>query len=131
MTMQEFIKAHKITMTAEWADSNPNMEDSGNMDHWKCILKMGRKRLTVPFSMGIGHNGKAPKVEDVLDCMASDSSGIDNTTSFEDWCADYGYDTDSRKAERTFRVCERQAQKLRAFIGDNDYETLLYDTERL
>lgn len=129
MTLDKLIEMNRITMTCEYADSNPNMPDGRDMDHWKCVLKMGRKRLTVPFSMGYGHHGKEPQVADVLDCLASDASGADQ--DFENWASDLGYDTDSRKAERTYRVIERQAKRLAAFLGDDLYQTLLYDTERL
>ena len=55
---------------------------------------------------------------------------IDNARGFEDWCSDFGYDTDSRKSEKTFKVCEHQAKRLRSFLGDSLYKQLLYDTER-
>ena len=55
---------------------------------------------------------------------------ISNARGFEDWCSDFGYDADSRKAEKTFKVCEHQAKRLRSFLGDSLYKQLLYDTER-
>ena len=129
--VQQFIATNKITLTADWADSNPHMIDSQNMDHWKVTLRRGRKRLTVYFSMGYAHNGKPPQADDVLDCLASDSAGHDNARDFENWAAEYGYDTDSRKAEKIYRVVERQAAKLNVFLGDDLYNELLWDTERL
>jgi phage-related protein len=128
-TMQSFIRSAGIKMSCDWADSNPHMPDSENMNHWKCLLRMGRSRMTVPFSQGYAHTGE-PKIDDVLDCLASDASSIENAKGFDDWCADYGYDTDSRKAERTFTVTQRQAENLRKFLGDSAYETLLWHTER-
>jgi hypothetical protein len=129
ITINEFIADRKITMFAARTDSNPNMDGGENMDHWRCVLRFGKRRMTVLFSMGVGHNGKEPTAADVLDCLASDAAGIVNARSFEDWCRDYGYDSDSRKAERTFKVCEREAEKLRRFLGDADRETLMF-TER-
>jgi len=74
----------------------------------------------------------APTAADVLNCLASDAAGVENARSFEDWCADYGYDTDSRKAEKTFRVCEQQRDSLKGFIGGPDaFEGLLFRMERL
>jgi hypothetical protein len=131
MNMSEFIKAHGITATAESTDRNPSMDSDTPMDHWRVRLQRPGKRMTVYFSMGSGHHGKAPEVADVLDCIASDSAGIENAQSFEDWASDYGYDTDSRKAHRTFKVIERQAQRLEKFIGADEYQALLFDTERL
>jgi hypothetical protein len=72
-----------------------------------------------------------PTLGEVLDCLASDAASVDNARSFEDWASDFGYDTDSRKAKRTYKTCEKQAAKLKALLGDEAYEQLLYHTERL
>lgn len=135
-TIQDFIARHGIEMDCSFADRNPNMIDDGSkMDHWRCTFRVkdGRitRKMTVYFSMGVGHNGARPGPADVLDCLASDALGVHNSPKFEDWCAEYGYDTDSRKAERIHKVCERQAQKLYAFLGPNDFDVLLFNTERL
>lgn len=130
-TVQDFIDANKIKMTVERTDSNPHMDDSRNMDHWKCVMRRPAARLTVYYSRGYGHKGAAPDPGDVLDCLASDAAGIDNARGFEDWCADYGYDSDSRRAEKIYKACERQARKLENFLGSDALHTLMYDTERL
>ncbi|HET7178382.1 MAG TPA: hypothetical protein VFI14_01595 [Chryseosolibacter sp.] len=130
VTIAQFIKANRISMTAERTDFNPHMEDSRNMDHWKCVVGMGGKRMTVVFSQGFGHKGKEPKLADVLNCIAFDASSVENSPSFEDWASDLGYETDSRKAEKTFKYVEHQAKRLRKFLGDDLYQTLLWNTER-
>jgi hypothetical protein len=40
-----------------------------------------------------------------------------HSAGFDDWAADYGYDTDSRKAESIYRACLEIGQKLRAGLG--------------
>lgn len=61
---------------------------------------------------------------------ASDAAGVENATSFEDWCEEYGYDTDSRCAERTFKACKHATERLKNFLGNDLYETLLWKIER-
>lgn len=52
----------------------------------------------------------------VLCCVKSDSYCPE---TFEEFCCEYGYDTDSIKAETTFRECREQAHKIRrAFTMD-------------
>ncbi len=131
-TLRQFIASHNVRMTADWADSNPHM--SGGMpngsSHYKCTLRCGRRQMTVYFSQGPAIC-REPTVEDVLDCIASDAAGFENAGSFEDWAGDYGYDTDSRSAEKTYRVIETQARKLRQLLYTEDaYKALLFDTER-
>ncbi len=106
------------------------MDDSARMDHWRVTLRHAGRRMTLTFSQGYGHNGAAPKVADVLDCLSSDASSV-ISESFEDFAATMGYDTDSRKALRTYNVCKRQADKLQRMLGADLFTVLLYNTERL
>jgi hypothetical protein len=72
----------------------------------------------------------APTLADVLDCLASDASGFDAADCFATWAAEYGYSDDSIKARDTYEACGAEAKRLRALLGE-EYETLLYKTERL
>jgi hypothetical protein len=122
VTLDAFIAEHGIMMTAEPADSNPNTEPGDwarDAHHWICVFKKpgdGRRSMRVPFSQGSAHT-EPPTAAEVLNCLALDASGYANAQSFEDWCVEYGYDTDSRKAERTYKAVERQADKLARFAG--------------
>lgn len=119
MNTTAFCHLHKITLTvARWHD-NPNWAEAAvapgqtcvHHDHWKVTLKKGGRSLTTYFSMGEGHGGVAPEVEDVVDCLASDSTSIEIAKDFEDWASELGWNSDSRTAEKTFKVCKRQAKK--------------------
>lgn len=72
---------------------------------------------------------KKPTVADILDCLASDASG--DGQSFDDWASDFGYDTDSRKAEETYRTIQKQTKELRQLIGRDAFADLVYNTERM
>lgn len=58
-----------------------------------------------------------PALRDVLYSLMMDASAIDYAT-FEEWAGEYGYDTDSRKAESIYRDCLEISLKLRAMLGD-------------
>lgn len=131
-TLQQFINRHGITADVEYTDTNPNMEDSRYpMNHWKVTLRRSnpRRQMTVLFSTGLGISGQ-PDADDVLNCIISDAAGIENAQGFEDWASEYGYDEDSRKAERIYKACQREARKLSQFLGD-EYDDALWDTEQL
>ena len=53
----------------------------------------------------------SPRLDDLLHCLTSDAQASEQ--SFEDWCGDFGYDTDSIKALDTYRECQKIAGKLR------------------
>lgn len=129
--LQAFIETNKLVMTATRCDSNPIMENSDNMDHWRCRIKnnLNGNRMRVVFSMDTGHRGKQPTLADVLDCLTSEAASVDSARSFDDWCSEYGCDTDSRKAERTYNACVKQASDLASLLGEQ-YRVLLYHTER-
>jgi hypothetical protein len=79
--------------------------------------------MTTEYHMGRAHMHE-PEVADVLGCLLSDASGADET-SFEDWASGYGYDSDSRKAERMYGECRKTAVRLRKFLGTkfNEFAT--------
>ena len=130
MNIEAFIKKHGIHISNVAVDINPNNKEWTEANHYRCVLRMGKKHYTTYFSMGYAHTSE-PTVADVLDCLAMDSEGIDNSDSFEGWASYYGYDTDSRKAEKTYQVCLKQAEKLENFLGTENYKTLLYKVDRL
>lgn len=129
-SLQDFIAANKLRMTATWTDSNPHMDGSDRMDHWRCTLMCDGRRMVVTFSKGSAHHGKPAELREVLSCMAGDAAGIENASSFTDWCGEYGYDTDSRKAEKIYRTCQRQRDSLLRLLGREAFEALLWRTEQ-
>jgi len=119
--IKDYVTKKGIKIKVVRVDNNPNMEDWKDANHYKITLLNGKKQLTTYFSQGYGIKHE-PTAEDILDCLASDAAGYENAHDFEDWARDYGYDTDSRKAERSHKAIGKQAAKLKQFLGD-DYET--------
>ena len=133
MTMNEFVKRNNIKIGVEWAEKNPNMiEDawSKTANHYKTILKKDNKQLTVYYSMGSALTNE-PTAEEVLNSLALDGSVYLNNNSFEDFCSEFGYDEDSRKAEKTYNTILKQAEKTEKFLGTELFNQLVYDVEQL
>lgn len=79
------------------------------------------------YYTGIGRvkpNGspKPPSLDDVLFSLILDGSACEN--SFEDWCNDFGYSTDSRKALKTYLLCQENYNKLRKTTVDIEKERI-------
>lgn len=145
IAITDFIKKHGILMTANRAKGNANMSDMGkDARHWRCTFHAskysrdkwgtdadsgGTGKMVIPFSQGSAHKLE-PTAADVLDCLASDAASIENAKGFEDWASDFGYDIDSRKAEKIYAACKRNAEDLAAYLGDEAYQELLWNTER-
>ena len=108
------LKRRGISMVVMGADRNPNMPDSRNMNHYKCVFSRGRRRMTVYFSKGLGLHGQ-PTINEVWDTITEDAASIEGQ-DFSEFCSNYGYDEDSRKAERTFKACQHSAARLANFL---------------
>lgn len=137
-TLEEFIEDHGITANVVEAAENPNWEQDDSYweaSHWTVrLIRMDDSGIKavfdVPFSQSAAHKNP-PTVEEVLDCLASDASGVSNNQTFEDWCCEYGYGTDSRKAERLYSAVVDQTDSLESFLGTEAYNELLWEVENL
>lgn len=58
-----------------------------------------------------------PKLADVMYSLVMDSDVI-NYATFEEWATNYGYDEDSRQAEKVYRACLEIALKFRSGVGE-------------
>jgi len=128
-TIVQFIEAHGITLDAVPVPTRPDKSEwDDRAKHYFCILdRDGAGVLKLYYSMGSAHK-TGPKIEDVLDCLASDANCESDT--FEDFCANLGYDEDSRKAFATWEAVRDQTSKLRKFLTPEQFTELL-NLERL
>jgi hypothetical protein len=133
-TIKEFITAQQLTLTLTRVPVRTDGVMSDSSRHWLFVIEQqgrgNKAKLSGFFSQGSAHT-KAPTLADILDCIASDASGIENAGKFSDWCGEYGYSADSREAEKIFHACEAQAESLKALLGRDAYQALLFDCERL
>lgn len=53
-----------------------------------------------------------PKIQDVMYCLVSDYFCAVDANSFEDFCANFGYDVDSIKALKTYKALQKNAIKI-------------------
>lgn len=122
------IKSKRIPDPPRWHEGPAPYDGFG----WECILEMDGRKMTIPYWMGAAHqtNGvpNKPRVVDVLECLLSDASS--SSQSFEDWCNDYGYDPDSRKAYATWTAVETQTDALKLLLGGEVRFMWFYDSER-
>lgn len=67
----------------------------------------------------INPNYSAPTAYDVLACLTKYDPG-----TFEDFCNEFGYDTDSKKAEKTYNAVLNEWQNIQALFSDSEIEEL-------
>lgn len=109
-------------------------KDENGWEHfqWSVTLMYQKRSYKTTFRCGVGHvepndygrrrvlggTPKPPTAADVLSSLCSDARSADRVT-FEDWCSEFGYDTDSRRAEKTYLACVEINAKLHALLGED------------
>lgn len=93
----------------------------------KGLRRMGarrRKSVAFPFwaSAKEFEEGRAVAEYDVLSCLSSE---ITTPNKFEEFCSEFGYDSDSRKAYTTWEHANDFACQLRAFFTTVQQEALV------
>ena len=132
MKLSLWIKLNQISMyRADRVDRNPRMPDARDMDHWRVYLFIqdpdknrsnASASLIVNFSMGRGHAGRAPRIEEVLSCLQFDARS--GQLDFGEFCSELGYE-DNAQARRTHKNCERQYARLQKFLGEDLLEEFM------
>ena len=115
--------AHGTFLLAGWPEGTRS---------WRCTLRRGGRRMTVPF-----HTGPAVAdfaAEDVLSCLVSDATSYDDATTLEEWHNTWGTDMEDpaavRAARRTHTGCAKISAQLHAFLGEK-FDAYAYETEGL
>lgn len=122
--------------------------------NWKLNISRGGHKMKVDYQQGIAfcpsyaqgamsvataealefeaengrHAGKRgeieiPPLEDVLYSLIQDSSVLDHP-NFDAWAIDYGYDPDSKSAEKIYNACRENALMLRIVLGEDNIKIL-------
>lgn len=107
-------------------DAQGNFDNGDwDVDHrvWDVRLRLDGREMAVTYRTGLALDN-TPTAADVLETLIQDSNGYDNADGFEDWADNYGYDTDSRRAERLYRAVESQRNDL-AFLLADRYDEFL------
>ena len=135
MNTSEFVTAHGFRVLAVRMSHRPEQANDWGPDarHWMMTLYRGSKgtdyqEMQTPFTQGSAH-AKAPAIEDVLDCLRHDFSSVIHGESFEDFASEFGYDADSRKAERIYNACRESMFAFRKAFGHAVAEALVDSEE--
>lgn len=113
-----------IEFEATWVGYAPAGWGEGARQ-WRVTLRCEGREYSLDY-----HTGSAIEEatgEDVVGCILSDASGIYSCGTFEEWCANYGYDAiDEETGEenaahrRLFQACVEQTVAFEALVGGQD-----------
>lgn len=116
----DFLTSIGVKFSAVFLEHGKHFQDDKEKrDRYKVGFSRGRNRFSLMFGQSIANAGKAPSAYDVLACVQKYDVG-----SLENFCSEFGYDSDSRKAEKIYKdVCQEYA-KVSAFFSAEELEQL-------
>ena len=115
---EAFLKRHGLKFKAEYLEHGPHFDDDEKRgverDIWRLSIKRGARGFSVRFGNSLkesDHGNTPPTAYDLLTCLTKYDPG-----TFEDFCADFGYNEDSRRAEKTYKAVKREWAKVSRFF---------------
>lgn len=86
---------------------------------FKITLKKGGKQFSFNFGQSISEGSNEPTLYSVLTCLQKYDVG-----SFENFCDDFGYDYDSRTAEKTYKAVVKEFEGMQRLFNSAELELL-------
>ncbi len=90
-----------------------NPKHTFGFDYWGSIADAEKIRH------GEGH-GTKPSAYDILACLGVNMGDV----NFDEFCDNFGYDTDSITAEKTFKACKEEYRNLVLLFNQSELEKL-------
>jgi hypothetical protein len=133
---EQFLEKFGLQVSFKLVDCDvPKWEkNSGNYhNHYKVTTKRTERTERINFTFPLtfsfdwwdstSNTDKdiKPTAYDALSSISSDSQVFD---SFEDFCGEFGYDEDSREAERIWKSYSKLSAKVNAFFTEEELEAL-------
>ena len=109
----DFAAAKNLFFTWETPVYGEMWGDGQNRYIFKCQLNRDRKQYTFNFGQSVAAGSNPPSIYDILACLTKY-----DPEDFENFCTNYGYDTDSRKAYKTYKAVVREWQAVNRLFGD-------------
>lgn len=112
----------KLRVTLSDTKPAPWGEAGQYRPHFRATLSRSEpKGARLAFDFWGAVDSRTADLHSVLSCVASD---VHTPDTFADFCAEYGYEEDSRAAMQTFRRADSFAKRLRAFFTESEIEAL-------
>lgn len=122
-------ESHGLTLSVQ---DNGLQTDSDGWQHfaWTMTVRHGRngEPYEFPYRAGVAHKGK-PTLVDIVGALFSDAQCVAYAQDFTEFCAELGYDSDSRKALDTYQSVQVNNGRLLRLFNVDSLTTLLRQAE--
>lgn len=122
---------HACEKSSPWGDGC----DYEKHNRVKVVNLKTRRRCSFDFwgSVVEPNQESSSGVISAISCYANDGNAFTCSRNLIDFCNEFGYDTDSRKAEKAYKGCEKADRDLSRVVGDYSFLSELdnYDFKEL
>jgi len=109
-----FAEKHGIILTLLDHDYKKYFADDKEPRYvWKCKLTRNKRNYTFEFGQSIAAGEEQPNMYDILVCLQKNDVG-----TLEDFCDEFGYDTDSIQANKTYKAVCKEFKAVENIFGD-------------
>jgi hypothetical protein len=120
----DLLKSMNVKFNAKFIKYGYHFNDDKQCrDIYKVSFRRGKNSFSLTFGQSInestGNGGNAPTSYDVVSCLQKYDAG-----SFQNFCGDFGYDEDSRSAEKIYKAVCKEFEKVSNFFTDEEIEQL-------
>ena len=116
---QDFLFKSGTTFKAKYVKHDLYFaDDKEPRDIYRITLKRNGETYSFKFGQSIANSdyGKtSPTAYDVLAALTKY-----DPENFDNFCSEYGYDTDSRKAEKIYKAVQKEYDNIISLFGEDD-----------
>lgn len=118
----DFLAKYGITFSFKLANTKtPDWKDDYRpVNHFVATFKRGKNKVSLDYFDSINNYQKDITEISAYSALTCCSSEINCPDTFEDFCSEFGYEEDSRKAEKTFRALKKFSDKLKKFFDTEE-----------
>lgn len=117
--------AGNITINSEYfGDKEWKFGGNSNYHNHKVKITHNKKSFSFDFWGSIANPEISNDQENVFAFYCALSDGLSAVDSFENFCSELGYDTDSRKAEQIYKQCEKTLKKIERVFNCDLYDLI-------
>ena len=120
---ENFLKKTKTNFSVKFLKTGKHfIDDKDDRDIYRVVLKSPIGLYKFNFGQSIncsGNNKKVPSSYEVLSCLTKNDVG-----TFSNFCSEFGYDEDSRKAERIYKAVVNEYENLKRLYSSFELELL-------
>lgn len=116
----DFLQATETTFKITFKDHDFYFsEDKDTRDIYYITLRNSKHKYRFTFGQSVSNTGTHPTPYDVLACLQKYDVG-----SFNDFCNEFGYDQDSRKAYKTYKAVLKEWKNIELLFTPEQLELL-------